>query len=217
MDHPRSRGVYQDRNLRYPLGDGSSPLARGLPRCPVCGTGTARDHPRSRGVYRPSGPPTRRPAGSSPLARGLLSLAPRCARCARIIPARAGFTGRYPRQRTSDRDHPRSRGVYPCSRTKSRMRSGSSPLARGLRRGGVDGVGAEGIIPARAGFTPTAGSPCGRWPDHPRSRGVYSCTRRRSTARPGSSPLARGLLKSVAAKPINFRIIPARAGFTLWR
>ena len=30
MDHPRSRGVYQDRNLRYPLGDGSSPLARGL-------------------------------------------------------------------------------------------------------------------------------------------------------------------------------------------
>ena len=76
----------------------------------------------------------------------------------------------------------------------ARAASGSSPLARGLRRG----IGADRetyrIIPARAGFTWTV---CPRsesmW-DHPRSRGVYA--------------------SEVAGVTRWARIIPARAGFT---
>ena len=52
----------------------------------------------------------------------------------RIIPARAGFTGRRARFFQADADHPRSRGVYvtPWGVIPARVR----------------------IIPARAGFTP---------------------------------------------------------------
>ena len=55
----------------------------------------------------------------------------------------------------------------------SPVRTGSSPLARGLLAVYDAVVGNDGIIPARAGFT-LRGPPavvCG--PDHPRSRGVY--------------------------------------------
>ena len=70
-DHPRSRGVYLRRELLDVLVEGSSPLARGLPKADTIvkdgagiiparagftcrprysGRGTG-DHPRSRGVY----------------------------------------------------------------------------------------------------------------------------------------------------------------------
>ena len=50
--------------------------------------------------------------------------------------------------------------------------------------------------------------------DHPRSRGVYPAASPRGRPRPGSSPLARGLLNPVGLTTNYFRIIPARAGFT---
>ncbi|VEI15510.1 Domain of uncharacterised function (DUF2825) [Actinomyces viscosus] len=132
----------------------------------------------------------------------------------RIIPARAGFTGRVLRRSCHSRDHPRSRGVYYDKGDGSLYKPGSSPLARGLRKEKFKITINEGIIPARAGFT------CrltfllsGLW-DHPRSRGVYpagsgACLRRR-----GSSPLARGLPTPSSASMCHARIIPARAGFT---
>ena len=129
-------------------------------------------------------------------ARGLLDERPPLEAAARIIPARAGFTGCRPGRGPGTWDHPRSRGVYPCSRTKSRIRSGSSPLARGLplEDGGDDP--AAGIIPARAGFTVRApGLPVGGG-DHPRSRGVYEILLRPARPLPGSSPLARGLRRA---------------------
>ena len=52
--------------------------------------------------------------------------------------------------------------------------------------------------------------------DHPRSRGVYAATNEAGGGVHGSSPLARGLpipLTSWSRRP---RIIPARAGFTLF-
>ena len=70
--------------------------------------------------------------GSSPLARGLQSVLLVTARCARIIPARAGFTGRRGRRRRTCRDHPRSRGVYNLVENRATRPGGSSPLARGL-------------------------------------------------------------------------------------
>ena len=132
----------------------------------------------------------------------------------RIIPARAGFTTACNRAGAWRRDHPRSRGVYPGRSRPSSTRSGSSPLARGLQVAAGWGFILVGIIPARAGFTPsTPGSP----PitrDHPRSRGVYARVHSGGGELAGSSPLARGLPPRPGRWSRRPRIIPARAGFT---
>ena len=131
-DHPRSRGVYPGQARDGAVGQGSSPLARGLLNTKTnrarkgriiparagftrqaCRRSRIRtDHPRSRGVYRHIRCRYPAPPGSSPLARGLPF--PRCSLFLgrRIIPARAGFTlvGRPSTYRGMD--HPRSRGVY---------------------------------------------------------------------------------------------------------
>ena len=132
----------------------------------------------------------------------------------RIIPARAGFTGKSVREDRPRPDHPRSRGVYAPARSSRSSSRGSSPLARGLRRADLDPRGAEGIIPARAGFTTRRRRGCRRCPDHPRSRGVYPRVPVTTTIVPGSSPLARGLRSARRRSPTRGRIIPARAGFT---
>ena len=98
------------------------------------------------------------------------------------------------------------------SRTRT---GGSSPLARGLRNSHLSLVEAEGIIPARAGFTPVR-----KWRrrlprDHPRSRGVYKDAAVGSYFFGGSSPLARGLLPCRPNTIFHRGIIPARAGFTV--
>ena len=131
-DHPRSRGVYGQVDARLVVGDGSSPLARGLQRREVadaeqmriiparagftcrgrCSWSRRRDHPRSRGVYPAWPVAASPPRGSSPLARGLLARACSAPMIGRIIPARAGFTPARPLGGRGDRDHPRSRGVY---------------------------------------------------------------------------------------------------------
>ena len=91
--------------------------------------------------------------GSSPLARGL-----------RAVGRGAG---------SGPRDHPRSRGVYTINTAVVQEIWGSSPLARGLHDLAHHPCFNDGIIPARAGFTPhRPGRPHGG-ADHPRSRGVY--------------------------------------------
>ena len=174
------------------------------------------DHPRSRGVYPLGVVTVQSPLGSSPLARGLPPRRHPMSTMTRIIPARAGFTQRLAERLPARRDHPRSRGVYPCSRTKSRIRSGSSPLARGLLKALVCEDMAEGIIPARAGFTPRGECPDDRDQDHPRSRGVYPPATSSASTTPGSSPLARGLPQCGDPLATLVGIIPARAGFTLY-
>ena len=193
-DHPRSRGVYMLEQLFGDRPEGSSPLARGLPRdgqettvpngiiparAGFTGEATIRglrrpDHPRSRGVYSLVRGRAGAGAGSPPLARGLQRLLDGDRTAGRIIPARAGFTASGSPPRTAIADHPRSRGVY----------------------GGAE-VGAPAalrIIPARAGFTIPVPAPGRGNTDHPRSRGVYrSCT---------------------AGTSSSTGIIPARAGFT---
>ena len=131
-DHPRSRGVYDNRVGELWWDRGSSPLARGLPCRPVPRGSTrgiiparagfttvaqeaaARmaDHPRSRGVYSRAAAMRAIGNGSSPLARGLPDNTLLGTLRGRIIPARAGFThqDRDPEGRVGD--HPRSRGVY---------------------------------------------------------------------------------------------------------
>ena len=213
---------------------GSSPLARGLHGhilddaldtgiIPARAGFTAqvnmswmrsRDHPRSRGVYpvESTGPSTG--GGSSPLARGLPGTSSAVGLRARIIPARAGFTGRGWEPRWSWTDHPRSRGVYRSSAATPCVRSGSSPLARGLLLIPQDVGRVVRIIPARAGFTVSRRRSRRRSEDHPRSRGVYLCNHFGWAHHNGSSPLARGLPFEAYFTLSESRIIPARAGFT---
>ena len=172
------------------------------------------DHPRSRGVYDITVDQEKSFDGSSPLARGLhLRVAGEpCG--ARIIPARAGFTRLRDRSPASERDHPRSRGVYLYWASPPFTRKGSSPLARGLPPHAIPPRAHARIIPARAGFTPMTLSFSPRPRDHPRSRGVYSLPSYRISPDPGSSPLARGLRRRRRNIIPRNRIIPARAGFT---
>ena len=172
------------------------------------------DHPRSRGVYTKASPEGGWRTGSSPLARGLLADAIPGASGKRIIPARAGFTPRPGHHVPAQRDHPRSRGVYSTGARTTPSETGSSPLARGLQLGQLGQKLGQGIIPARAGFTSTIMAAKASLSDHPRSRGVYSSLRRWTSARSGSSPLARGLLLPAPQGLQVGRIIPARAGFT---
>ena len=234
LDHPRSRGVYAGRPVAVRAIRGSSPLARGLraprdlrrgrvriiparagfTRHPFRLGGGRRDHPRSRGVYDILTEETEPEEGSSPLARGLPAGGPRSGPGPGIIPARAGFTDAYVDARRVTGDHPRSRGVYPGSPLASRLRRGSSPLARGLHPVLPHEVADAGIIPARAGFTTRSTSRPRTETDHPRSRGVYSPPTTSSVRATGSSPLARGLLGTPSRAILGYGIIPARAGFT---
>ena len=213
---------------------GSSPLARGLPEANVRGRvavgiiparagftrhGAQRgdhppDHPRSRGVYRDAYTYTCRVDGSSPLARGLHAARSVDGGHRRIIPARAGFTRLELGERGEILDHPRSRGVYCVWRRMRRSVGGSSPLARGLRDGPGVVVDADGIIPARAGFTPACVRQVLARGDHPRSRGVYNVMQVYAFESEGSSPLARGLRLPEPEPGVVYGIIPARAGFT---
>ena len=233
-DHPRSRGVYQARPPVRLLGEGSSPLARGLQAeggvghvamgiIPAragfttgrtCRPRSSRDHPRSRGVYVPGHSPGGLRLGSSPLARGLLLPVLELLDESGIIPARAGFTPGGGSPGAGSGDHPRSRGVYSEGDGVVRNGEGSSPLARGLLAQDEEGPLVGGIIPARAGFTLLRQIGERASTDHPRSRGVYPQGCRWIPWPPGSSPLARGLLGALARGRGEGGIIPARAGFT---
>ena len=233
-DHPRSRGVYDCAWVPVAPCLGSSPLARGLPGVyhyvdgsggiiparagftPAAGGARCcrADHPRSRGVYGSA--PIALPAapGSSPLARGLPARPPPRTPGARIIPARAGFTSMRVVTSAPRTDHPRSRGVYFTVDGLAGTNQGSSPLARGLRRGRRPGHDRGGIIPARAGFTSHRRGRRAPRGDHPRSRGVYMAALSLPVLINGSSPLARGLPVMTSRSGSRRGIIPARAGFT---
>ena len=152
--------------------------------------------------------------GSSPLARGLPQEVNGEPGENRIIPARAGFTSDDAVKKLADQDHPRSRGVYGAWVWSSILRTGSSPLARGLRSILERNCDCYWIIPARAGFTRWGCNRARRWSDHPRSRGVYVLYGVQCAFHCGSSPLARGLLARRRPRVEPARIIPARAGFT---
>ena len=119
---------------------------------------------------------------------------------ARIIPARAGFTGGRAPRAQGGRDHPRSRGVYKAVADITDTIDGSSPLARGLRAVDRDRHHRRGIIPARAGFTRPQDHRRRRPRDHPRSRGVYSRSGRPVRVSVGSSPLAGGFTRPSRAE-----------------
>ena len=193
---------------------GSSPLARGL-RWPLSwALSGGRIIPARAGFTWGDASAALHFAGSSPLARGLLPLLPGEVDDSRIIPARAGFTRLSHAMLSPRSDHPRSRGVYHYRSVNFPLFSGSSPLARGLQHWYERGDRTYRIIPARAGFTQSAGRNHHPERDHPRSRGVYVGPLQVTYPGYGSSPLARGLRRRAEWRPRASGIIPARAGFT---
>ena len=111
-----------------------------------------------------------------------------------IIPAHAGFTTLELPPVRDNKDHPRTRGVYPGPRGGPHASAGSSPHTRGL----------PAILP-RAG---------GQRADHPRTRGVYGDLALTGEHVAGSSPHTRGLLLLPSVSLVLCWIIPAHAGFT---
>ena len=192
------------------------PARAGFTNPPTLAFRDNKDHPRSRGVYLNAPTTHGQTVGSSPLARGLPLNASdgSFGFGGGIIPARAGFTRCPTAYHSPEADHPRSRGVYAPRFTHPPSPAGSSPLARGLPSLILRSSASRGIIPARAGFTPSGGGPQPVSADHPRSRGVYHHIDPLLRRRLGSSPLARGLRHKPSSVRYRNRIIPARAGFT---
>ena len=233
-EHPRSRGEYVQSLVPSSAVPGSSPLSRGIPpplpltiamvriipalagnTCSTCANPRASwDHPRSRGEYDDLLCQRETCEGSSPLSRGIpRTNSSRCT-CPRIIPALAGNTCCHGGSRAGLGDHPRSRGEYCVLLGMVALVEGSSPLSRGIRRGGGEWESPEGIIPALAGNT----TPCWTtwwcpW-DHPRSRGEYVPFGMAAVTTVGSSPLSRGIPVAHDLDPERLRIIPALAGNT---
>ena len=152
--------------------------------------------------------------GSSPLARGTLRARRVVAVLVRLIPARAGNTGRRTASVVNGAAHPRSRGEHYREGGLFVIAHGSSPLARGTLHHALSRRINLRLIPARAGNT----LPTFRLFDlsaaHPRSRGEHAITIPSRCAASGSSPLARGTLRVIAHEFGDLRLIPARAGNT---
>ena len=171
-------------------------------------------HPRSRGENASVMRLGVGSGGSSPLARGKLQLLLVQARGAGLIPARAGKTSRGLIGARVMRAHPRSRGENVNPPDCVVCHSGSSPLARGKHRQREQVRHRQGLIPARAGKTPSRHQSLGPKPAHPRSRGENGQASAAYFAAQGSSPLARGKRSGRRRRRRPCRLIPARAGKT---
>ena len=151
--HPRSRGEHSVQKALAPRGFGSSPLARGTPRCCPPGVKAFRLIPARAGNTSFALSLSSAAAGSSPLARGTRAWCRRRCRVVRLIPARAGNTASTSSPLPSPTAHPRSRGEHPGSYIALWAPAGSSPLARGTLSGIRRGRRSSRLIPARAGNT----------------------------------------------------------------
>ena len=93
---------------------------------------------------------------------------------------------------------------------------GSSPLARGTRHRRADTITRSRLIPARAGNTHQWSPDLPVQSAHPRSRGEHVMVFTIKSRIPGSSPLARGTRHHSGQYRGHARLIPARAGNTVW-
>ena len=166
---------------------------------------------------------SRRPAsrgelsGSSPHARGTLECRLSGRSTCGIIPACAGNTDGRTQRTARARDHPRMRGEHSVQIDRDNVIRGSSPHARGTLCVCCFFWGGLGIIPACAGNTTSTRQRLIRRRDHPRMRGEHLSMSLMDVLRMGSSPHARGTLKTTIFHYRTAGIIPACAGNTNWR
>ena len=172
------------------------------------------DHPRACGANVADWAALSAVAGSSPRVRGKRSRGWLRVSMSRIIPARAGQTGRPSMRTSAHTDHPRACGANGEPAKRLHITPGSSPRVRGKPRQWWDEHHAEQIIPARAGQTHCLERVVFETPDHPRACGANTCNDSCNSPRIGSSPRVRGKLTAVASIRDRVRIIPARAGQT---
>ncbi len=173
-----------------------------------------RAHPRSRGEHAEHFVGRVRRRGSSPLARGAHATALQFGSSAGLIPARAGSTAAPRMCVLLGWAHPRSRGEHIAGVSEDKYRAGSSPLARGALFLSVGSHRARGLIPARAGSTPTFRLVGLLDWAHPRSRGEHASDAAVGDHAVGSSPLARGARGTLNVRLKICGLIPARAGST---
>ncbi len=212
--HPRSRGA-DPRCFRLGLScSWLIPARAGRTSRSTRSAQSTEAHPRSRGADVQAILESRWAAGSSPLARGGPPEPQARLGRAGLIPARAGRTrSTHVRPRAAPA-HPRSRGADVWRYWRNPDESGSSPLARGGRRGRGGALPRVGLIPARAGRTRQWRGWTQRTPAHPRSRGADRRGTLERHKRQGSSPLARGGRPAVSRERDRRGLIPARAGRT---
>ena len=171
--HPRPRGEHITATDGSDSLNGSSPPARGTQSasldCVVagrfiparagntfrCRRRRARRpvHPRPRGEHDEPAHHYGSRAGSSPPARGTPDGFELQSFLGRFIPARAGNTSYSTPRAAAASVHPRPRGEHVVLHSPGRRGVGSSPPARGTRRGAGGQPAADRFIPARAGNT----------------------------------------------------------------
>ena len=151
---PRVRGTLERRRWRQ-LRHGIIPACAGNTR-PSCERGfTARDHPRVRGEHVTVYAWEAHYLESSPRVRGTHPVDFGAVLHVGIIPARAGNTSSFARRSGSTRDHPRACGEHINEMGVGLALMGSSPRVRGTHLTAPLLAFAGGIIPARAGNTPS--------------------------------------------------------------
>ena len=113
------------------------------------------------------------------------------------------------------RAHPRAGGENSLSLLRESLTWGSSPRGRGKRPHVHVGVFDHGLIPARAGKTQQNARHNLRTRAHPRAGGENVGDPPGNPGPPGSSPRGRGKRPPRTARPVEARLIPARAGKTV--
>ena len=96
------------------------------------------------------------------------------------------------------------------------LTDGSSPRVRGKRTWPRSRWARSRIIPARAGQTLTSRTGDAKGPDHPRACGANISLQMSRTMPHGSSPRVRGKHAFRLPDRYRYRIIPARAGQTMF-
>jgi len=150
------------------------------------------DHPRLRGEHISTCFKRMTLSGSPPPARGASKLSYSFSPAARITPACAGSIFPFFSPFLSLRDHPRLRGEHQTTKTKTQIKKGSPPPARGACLHTWRRTGHPRITPACAGsmmdapYNPNLGE------DHPRLRGEHSASSFCVGFAMGSPPPARG-------------------------
>ena len=232
--HPRERGEHYSPISIAGLGGGSSPRARGTQLAsggrslrvrfiPASAGNTPRTgrwpasssvHPRERGEHPPLGRRHVARRGSSPRARGTPRIPTAHPVDRRFIPASAGNTNGARGTGSMSAVHPRERGEHPSMARMYDTDRGSSPRARGTRRGRPPVHRGWRFIPASAGNTNLVAAISAVTPVHPRERGEHKVKEGEVTADLGSSPRARGTRRPQDCTAGQHRFIPASAGNT---
>ena len=171
-------------------------------------------HPRACGENRATQYRMRANAGSSPRVRGKRLASGDLRQVLRLIPARAGKTSGGWSSPCAWSAHPRACGENSPHYFHKAPAAGSSPRVRGKRASRRSLVNLRGLIPARAGKTPTPSTPSWPGPAHPRACGENPATRTMLAMLAGSSPRVRGKQQGLQGALHRARLIPARAGKT---